>query len=54
MEEHLLDGGYATESDLKAIDEGALAAVAEAAKFADESPFPDPSELTTDVYVSYP
>ena len=54
MEEHLLDGGYATESDLKAIDERALAAVAEAAKFADESPFPDPSELTTDVYVSYP
>lgn len=54
MEEHLLDSGLATESDLKAIDEKALAAIAEATKFADESPFPDPSELTTDVYVSYP
>lgn len=54
MEEHLLDAGFATESDLKAIDEKALAAIAVATKFADESPFPDPSELTTDVYVSYP
>jgi TPP-dependent pyruvate/acetoin dehydrogenase alpha subunit len=28
-------------------------AVAEATRFADESPFPDVEELTTDVYVSY-
>ncbi len=54
MEEHLLDAGFATETDLKAIDEKALAAIAEATQFANDSPFPDPSELTTDVYVSYP
>jgi TPP-dependent pyruvate/acetoin dehydrogenase alpha subunit len=54
MEEHLLDAGFATETDLKAIDEKVLAAIAEATKFANDSPFPDPSELTTDVYVSYP
>ncbi len=54
MEEHLLDAGFATETDLKAIDEKALAAIAEATQFANDSPFPDPSELTTDVYLSYP
>ena len=51
---HILDGGYASETDLSAIDEKCVTAVAEAAKFANESPFPDESELTTDVYVSYP
>ena len=51
---HILDGGHATEKDLEAIDEGALAAVAAATKFANESPFPDGWELFTDVYVSYP
>ena len=50
---HLLDGGYATESDLAVIDKGAVEAVAAAVKFADESPFPADEELTTDVYVSY-
>jgi len=54
MEEHLLDAGFATESDLKTIDERVLIAIGEATKFANDSPFPDPSELTTDVYVSYP
>jgi len=54
MEEHLLDAGFATESDLKTIDERVLVAIGEATKFANDSPFPDPSELTTDVYVSYP
>ena len=51
---HILDGEYASESDLNAIDEKCVAAVMEAAKFANESPFPDDAELTTDVYVSYP
>ncbi len=50
---HISDGGYATEAELDALDEGAVAAVIAATEFADESPFPDPSELTTDVYVSY-
>ena len=50
---HITDGGYATEADVGALEERALAAVMAATAFADESPFPDPSELTTDVYVSY-
>ena len=53
LKAHLLDGGYATESDLAVIDERAVEAVLAAVKFADESPFPDDEELTTDVYVSY-
>ncbi|MXY47073.1 MAG: thiamine pyrophosphate-dependent dehydrogenase E1 component subunit alpha [Chloroflexi bacterium] len=51
---HITDGGYATEGEITVLEERALAAVATATAFADESPFPDPSELTTDVYVSYP
>lgn len=50
---HITDGGYATEGEITALEERALAAVATATAFADESPFPDASELTTDVYVSY-
>jgi pyruvate dehydrogenase E1 component alpha subunit len=53
LKAHITDGGYATEGDIDAIDARALAAVVAAATFANESPFPDPSELTTDVYVSY-
>jgi pyruvate dehydrogenase E1 component alpha subunit len=49
---HLLDTGQATEADLAALDEKAVAAVTAASKFADESPFPLPEELTTDVYVN--
>jgi len=36
------------------MDQGAVAAVVAATKFADESPFPDSDELYTDVYLSYP
>lgn len=50
---HITDGGYATEGEIEALEARALQAVAAAAAFADESPFPDASELTTDVYVSY-
>ncbi len=50
---HVLEGEYATEAELFAIDESAVAAVAAAARFADESPFPADDELTSDVYVSY-
>ena len=50
---HITDGGYATEAEIGALEEQAVAAVVAATAFADESPFPDPSELTTDVYVSY-
>ena len=50
---HITDGGYATEAEIAAVEASALTAVAAATAFADESPFPDASELTTDVYVSY-
>jgi TPP-dependent pyruvate/acetoin dehydrogenase alpha subunit len=53
LREHILDGGHAAESDLEQLDQKALAAVAEATKFANDSPFPDAEELVTDVYVSY-
>ena len=47
---HLLERGAAREADLAAIEEKALAAVAEAVRFAEESAFPAPEELFTDVY----
>jgi pyruvate dehydrogenase E1 component alpha subunit len=47
----LIDGGHATEDDLKAIDKEIKAHVSEAAEFAKTSPEPDPSELWTDVLV---
>ncbi len=51
---HILDGEFASETDLNAIDEKCAAAVVEAARFANDSPFPDDVELMSDVYVSYP
>ena len=50
---HITDGGYATEAEIEVLEARALQAVAAATAFADESPFPDAAELTTDVYVSY-
>ena len=54
MKAYLLETGTATQEDLDAIDKEAVEAVVAAVKFAEESPFPSPEELTTDVYVSYP
>ena len=50
---HLLDSEIATADELEGIESGAVEAVAAASKFADESPFPEPEELTTDVYINY-
>jgi pyruvate dehydrogenase E1 component alpha subunit len=50
----MVDGDQATEAELAAIDERAVTLVEAAAKFANESPFPSPEELTTDIYISYP
>ncbi len=47
---HILEGGEVTMDVLNGLDERALQTVVAAAKFANESPFPDPSELYTDVY----
>ena len=46
---HLLQRGVAREAELAAREERALATVAEAVRFAEESAFPAPEELFTDV-----
>ncbi len=45
----LIDGGHASEEDLKEIDKQVKAVVSEAADFSQSSPEPDVSELWTDV-----
>ena len=50
---YILDHNIATQENLDELDQKVIAEVAGAAKFANDSPYPEPSELTTDVYVSY-
>ena len=50
---HIIENGFAGEDDLQSLDEKALADIAEAVRFADESPFPDDTDLLTDVYNTY-
>jgi len=50
VRELLLQGGHATDEDLKAIDKDIKAVVNEAAEFAKESPEPALAELWTDIY----
>ena len=50
---HILDGGFADETQLGLIDDNCLTAVQEATEFANNSPFPEAGELLEDVYVSY-
>lgn len=47
----LLEKKYASEADLKSIDDKVKGQVAESVKFAEESNYPDPSEAYKDVYV---
>jgi pyruvate dehydrogenase E1 component alpha subunit len=47
----ILEKKFATEKDLDAIDQKILGQVEESVKFAEESPYPDPSEALTDIYV---
>jgi len=47
---HILEQGVASEAELSAIDERALAAVTAASRFADESAYPEAAELFADVY----
>ena len=54
LKNHIVETGIAGEAELQAIDDTADAAVNEAVRFADGSPFPDIEELFTDVYISYP
>jgi pyruvate dehydrogenase E1 component alpha subunit len=48
---NILSSGFATDSDIKAIDDRVAAIVAESVKFAEESPWPDDSEVLKDVYM---
>ena len=50
LAERIFELRIANEAQLKAIDDEAKQEVAEAVKFADESPFPDPATLYDDVY----
>lgn len=47
----ILDHKFATEEEIEAIDERVKKEIADAVKFAEESDFPDDSELLKDVYV---
>jgi len=51
---HILETGVAGEDELQALDKRAEEVVAGSVTYADESPWPEPGELYTDVYVSYP
>ncbi|WP_053406230.1 pyruvate dehydrogenase (acetyl-transferring) E1 component subunit alpha [Persicobacter sp. CCB-QB2] len=46
----ILEKGYATEEELKEMDNRIKESVKECVKFAEESPLPDPKEIFTDVY----
>ncbi len=52
----ILDNGFATQSELEAINARVNAIVDESVKFAEESPWPDDSEVLKDVYIdqNYP
>jgi pyruvate dehydrogenase E1 component alpha subunit len=52
----ILDNNFATEADLKAIDDKITLIVEASVKFAEESPWPDDSEVYKDVYIdqNYP
>ena len=53
MQAWLMGEGLATEESLKTMDAEIKAEVKASVKFAEESPQPDPSKLTTDVYVDW-
>jgi len=48
--ERILEYEYATEEELKEIDKKIKAQVADAVKFAEDSPYPDPKDIYTDIY----
>jgi pyruvate dehydrogenase E1 component alpha subunit len=54
FKKRVLERKLLTEEELAKVDGKVQAAVDEAVNFAEESPMPDPEEVTTDVYVSYP
>jgi pyruvate dehydrogenase E1 component alpha subunit len=50
VRETILKNGFATEKELEEIDNKIKEEVAESVRFAEESPYPDPSEAYKDVY----
>ncbi|NJO84425.1 MAG: thiamine pyrophosphate-dependent dehydrogenase E1 component subunit alpha, partial [Blastochloris sp.] len=52
--EAVLAQGLLKQDELDAVDQEVNAAIEDAARFADESPMPEPAEMLTDVYVSIP
>ncbi len=54
LKTHLVESETATSAELQAMEQQAADDVIEAAKFANDSPYPDPEELTSEVYISYP
>ncbi len=54
MAKFLLESGMMTQQELDEVDRVATGQVEEASRFAIESPYPDPSEILSDVYVNYP
>jgi TPP-dependent pyruvate/acetoin dehydrogenase alpha subunit len=53
FEKRVVSDGKLKANDLRAVDDQVAKAIAEAVKFAEASAAPEPSELTTDVYVQY-
>jgi pyruvate dehydrogenase E1 component alpha subunit len=51
IEKTILDGKFATEEEIKAIQNEIKEEIDQAYKFAEESPLPDPAELYTDNYL---
>jgi len=54
FKKRVLERGLLTENELAAVDTWAKESLDQAVKFAEESPYPTPEQLYTDVYVSYP
>jgi acetoin:2,6-dichlorophenolindophenol oxidoreductase subunit alpha len=54
FEKRVVADGKLKENDLRGVDDQVAKAIADAVRFAEASAAPDPSELTTDVYVQYP
>jgi pyruvate dehydrogenase E1 component alpha subunit len=48
--DRLVEGGYATDDELTALEDRVEAAITDAVEFALASPLPDPAELSVDVY----
>ncbi|MFD2617721.1 thiamine pyrophosphate-dependent dehydrogenase E1 component subunit alpha [Terrilactibacillus laevilacticus] len=53
FKDYALANNLATKEDLDAIEDSVKKAIEHSVKFGEESPLPDASELTKDVYVSY-